>query len=363
MITEYILYSTSNKTRNIRALPPQKEETMRFKSILLVLALVLVTSGLVFASGTQEASPASGNAEAESIDFPTRPVNYVVGWSAGGGSDIVSRVLCAEAEKFLGQPITVVNNSGGSGAVSYTQIANANPDGYTIGNTTGTISTHKFMGNLDFGHEAFVPIITINSDPGAIWVATDAPWETLDDLVEHLRANPESLTIASSNPGSVTRFGTILLEQEAGIKFQIASQAGGESAGPGLVAGGHVDVAQAALVTGKSLYDAGEIRPLGVMADERVAAFPDVPTYKEQGYDVEIYNMRQVIAPRETPQEIIDVLYDAFYQAANSEEYVSFMEESGSTPLDWGPEESRAYLEEQDELFRGIIESVGLLVE
>lgn len=339
-----------------------KEETMRFKSLLLVLALVLVVSGLALASGAEEAS-GMPEEEAEGIDFPTRPVTYIVGWSAGGGSDIVSRVLCAEAEKFLGQPITVINRSGGSGTVSYTEISNSPPDGYTIGNCTGTISTHKFMGNLDFGHEAFEPIITINSDPGAIWVAVDAPWETLDDLVEDLRANPESITIASSNPGSVTRFGTMLLEQEAGIKFQIASQAGGESAGPGLVAGGHVDAAQAALVTGKSLYDAGEIRPLGVMADERVAAFPDVPTYKEQGYDVEIYNMRQVLAPKGTPREIIDVLYDAFYQAANSDEYQTFMNESGSTPLDWGPDESRAYLEEQDELFRSIIVSAGLLVE
>lgn len=320
--------------------------------IVVVLAvMVLAGAGLVFAEGVEE------------DEFPTRPVTYIVGWSEGGGSDIVGRVLCAEAEQHLGSPLTVVNHPGGSGTRSYTEIKDARPDGYTIGNTTGTISTHKFMGNLDFGHEAFVPIITFNYDPGAIWVADDAPWETLDDLVEHLKENPESVTIASSNPGSVTRFGTLLLEQEAGIKFRIASQAGGESAGPGLVAGGHVEACQAAPVTAKSLYEAGEIRPLGVMAEERLDAFPEIPTYIEQGYDITIANYRQVIAPKDTPQARVDILNEAFTQAANSERFLNFMNESGSNPLDWGPERSREYLEQQDALFRQIIEDAGLLEE
>ncbi|MGD8114391.1 MAG: tripartite tricarboxylate transporter substrate binding protein [Sphaerochaetaceae bacterium] len=331
-----------------------------FANYALIAIFILVTS-MVFGAGQEEAQGMQEDAAA--IEFPTRPVQYVVGWSAGGGSDIVSRVLCAEAEKFLGQPITVVNHSGGSGARSYTEIANAPADGYVIGNTTGTISTHVFMGNLDFGHEAFVPVMTINSDPGAIWVKTDAPWETLQDLIDDLKANPESITIASSNPGSITRFGTLLLEKAAGVKFKIASQAGGESAGPGLVAGGHVDACQAAPVTAKSLYEAGEIRPLGVMDTERVAAFPEIPTYKEQGYDITIYNMRQIIAPKDTPDEVVDILYQAFKKAANSDKYQNFMKDSGSTPLDWDPEKSREFLIEQDKQFKQYITDAGLLVE
>ncbi len=324
--------------------------------MVVVLVLALAPATFVFAAGAPEQ-------EGAAVDFPTRPVTYIVGWSAGGGSDIVSRVLVSEAEKYLGQPITVVNQPGGYGTRSYTEIKNARPDGYTIGNTTGTISTHVFAGNLEFGHEAFVPIITINEDPGAIWVRHDAPWETLNDLVDDLRANPESITIASSNPASITRFGTILLEQVADVKFRIASQAGGESAGPGLVAGGHVDAAQAAPVTAQALYEAGEIRALGVMSDERVPAFPEIPTYKEQGFDVTIGNFRQIIAPKDTPQEIIDILYEAFRQAANSDTYQNFMNESGSTPLDWGPERSREHLIRQDEEFKAILQSIGQYVE
>ncbi|MGM0432927.1 MAG: Bug family tripartite tricarboxylate transporter substrate binding protein [Spirochaetota bacterium] len=321
------------------------------KLVIVLAVLIFAAGGVLMAEGAQERT------------YPQRPVTYIVGWSEGGGSDIVSRVLTAEAEKHLGQPITIVNHPGGSGTRSYSEIADAKPDGYTIGNTTGTISTHKFMGNLEYGHEEFVPIITFNYDPGGIWVKHDAPWETLEDLVEDLKADPESVTIASSNPGSVTRFGTLLLEDEAGVQFKIASQSGGESKGPGLVAGGHVDACQAAPVTAKSLYEAGEIRPLGVMAEERLDAFPEIPTYIEQGYDVTIANYRQVIAPKDVSDDVVDALTDAFTKAARSDKYVNFMEDSGSIPLDWGPEKSRQHLEQQDELFKGIIEDAGLLEE
>ncbi|MDX9958579.1 MAG: tripartite tricarboxylate transporter substrate binding protein [Spirochaetia bacterium] len=331
----------------------------RYSMALLVLALIMGFTANVFATGAPEQETATTG----KIDFPTRPVTFIVGWDAGGGSDIVSRILCAEAEKFLGQPITIVNMPGGSGTRSYTEIANAKPDGYTIGNTTGTISTHVFAGNLNFGHEAFVPIMTMNDDPGAIWVKQDAPWQTLDDLIKDLKANPESITIASSNPASITRFGTIMLEQVAGVRFRIASQAGGESAGPTLVAGGHVDAAQAAPVTAKALYEGGKIRSLGVMADQRVPAFPDIPTYKEQGYDASIGNLRQIIAPKDTPQEIVDILYEAFRKAANSETYVKFMNESGSTPLDWDYKKSREFLIQQDKDFSEILKSIGQYVE
>ncbi len=316
-----------------------------------VFAVMFVMIGVCFA----------GNAI--SADFPKKPVSYIIGWKTGGGSDLVGRVLCAEAEKFLGQRIVIINKPGGSGAKAYMEISRAKPDGYTIGNCTGTISTHKFMGNISIGSEAFAPIITFNRDPGGFWVKKDAPWKTLKDLVDYAKKNPEKITVAASNPGSITRFGLLLLEEAAGIKFKIASQPGGESKGPKLVAGGHVDACQAAPVTGRSLYKSGLIRPLGFMAEKRVAAYPDVPTYIEQGYNVTIGNYRQVLAPKDTPPEIINILYEAYKKAANSEKYLSFMNNGGSVPLDWGPDKSKAFLKEQDEFFKKMIKNMGLYKE
>jgi tripartite-type tricarboxylate transporter receptor subunit TctC len=315
---------------------------VKLTALLAVLCLVM-TAGTAFAA-----------------DFPTKPITFLIGWSTGGGSDLVSRVLCGEAEKHLGQPIVIVNKPGGSGAKSYMEIYQARPDGYTIGNTTGTISTHKHLGNIPVGYEGFKPVMTFNYDPGAIWVKEDAPWQTLEEFVQSARENPDSITVAASNPGSITRFGLLLLEEEAGVKFRIASQAGGESAGPGLVAGGHVDACQAAPVTGRSLYEAGKIRPLGVMSEERLDAFPEIPTYKEQGYDITIANYRQIIAPKRTPDEVINVLYDAFKKAAEGEKYQKYMHESGSVPLSLSPEESLELMRDQSKFFMKMIMDMGM---
>lgn len=169
--------------------------------------------------------------------------------------------------------------------------------------------------------------------------------------------------MAASNPGSITRLGLQLLELKENVKFKIASQSGGESAGPSLVAGGHVDACQAAPVTAKSLYDAGEIRPLGIMSETRVEAFPDIPTFMEQGYDVVMHNTRQVLAPKGTPKEVVDKLYAAFKAAAESETFKKFMNESGSMILTWDQKQSTEFLEKQDAQFKELLQQVGLYKE
>lgn len=321
---------------------------MKFKKIAIGAALCLA---VLFSA------PAFG------ADFPVRPVTYIIGWETGGGSDLVSRVLCAEAEKFLGQPIVIVNKPGGSGAKAYVEISKAKPDGYTIGNTTGTISTHKFMGVIPIGQEAFEVVITFNSDPGGLWVKKDAPWKDLKELIEDARKHPDTITVAASNPGSITRLGLQLLELREDVKFKIASQAGGEAKGPSLVAGGHVDACQAAPVTAKSLYDAGEIRPMGVMSEVRVEAFPEIPTFMEQGYDVVMHNTRQILAPKGTPKEVVAKLYSAFKSAAESETFKKFMNESGSMILTWDQAKSTEFLEGQDAQFKELLQQVGLYKE
>ena len=317
----------------------------------LVFAIVMVV-GLVGFTAT-----------AFSGGYPTKPVTYIIGWTTGGGSDLVGRVLCAETEKYLGQPIVIINKPGGSGAKAYMEIARAKPDGYVIGNCTGTISTHKFMGNIPIGSEAFEIIITFNSDPGGIWVKKDAPWKTLKDFVAYAKKNPGKVTVAASNPGSITRFGLIFLEEKAGVKFKIASQAGGEGKGPRLVAGGHVDACQAAPVTGRPLFESVLIRPLGFMSEERVSAFPEVPTYIEQGFETTIANYRQVLAPKGTPPDVVNTLYAAFKKGVASEKFQTFMKKSASVPLDWGPEKSRKFLAKQDAQFKKLIMQMGLYKE
>jgi tripartite-type tricarboxylate transporter receptor subunit TctC len=244
---------------------------MSKKAFTAAIVMVLLLAG-VSALGAQS----------KKASFPTRPVTFIIGWATGGGSDIVAGCCARRRNGIWDSPSSSSTSREGPEPRRYVEIANSKPDGYVIGNTTGTISTHKFMGVIPIASEAFEVVTTFNSDPGAIWVAQDSPYKTLKDLVEAARKNPETITIASSNPGSITRFGTLMLEKVAGIRFKIVSQSGGEAEGPNLVAGGHVVACQAAVVTALSLYQAGLIRPLGVMDDERIASFPEIPTYKEQ---------------------------------------------------------------------------------
>lgn len=320
--------------------------TMMHLTVALVTATFLVVA------------PGQRTAAAET--FPDKQVSFVIGWSAGGGSDLSARFLCSFAEKHLGKPFAIQNMEGGSGAKAYMYIAKSRPDGYTIGNTTSTISTHKAMGNIPLGSDDFEPIIAFNEDPGGIWVKADAPWQNLDEFIAHAKNNPGKVTIAASNPGSITRFQMMAIEQAAGIELNVLSQKGG--AGPGLVAlaGGHIDAAMGTPLEGFTLYNAGKIRPLGVLSEERVGILPDTPTLKEQGLPVALSTNRMVIAPKGTPPERIQILHEAFKKAVHDPEYQQALTSKGSTWLDWDPERCKRYLKEQDALFEELIKKAGL---
>jgi tripartite-type tricarboxylate transporter receptor subunit TctC len=301
--------------------------------------------------------PALGMAEEA---FPSKPINFVIGWSAGGGSDLSTRFLLSHAEKHLGQPFAVQNMEGGSGAKAYMYIAKSKADGYTLGNTTSTISTHRFMGTIPLGSQDFEPIIAYNEDPGGLWVKADAPWKTLQEFIDYSKAHAGEVTVAASNPGSITRFQMMAIENATGLSFNVLSQKGG--AGPGLVAlaGGHIPAAMGTPLEGFTLYKAGKIRPLGFMSEERVTRFSDVPTFKEQGVPVVLATNRMIVAPKGTPKDRIQVLYEALKKGVHTPEFQESLESKGSSWLDWDPEKCRAYLKEQDAKFEALIKKAGL---
>ncbi len=294
-------------------------------------------------------------------EYPTRPVQFLIGWSIGGGSDQAGRALCMFAEKYFKEPFSIQNLPAGSGAKSYMTIAKADPDGYTIGSSTSTISTLKPMGTIPLGANDFEQIILFNSDPGGIWVHKDAPWKTLPEFLAHAKANPGKVSIAASNPGSITRFQMLALEKAGGVKFRVLSQSGGAAKGLTALAGKHVDAAMGTPLEGNALYASGNIRPLGFSSEERVPMLKDVPTWKEQGIDVALSTARTVMAPKGTPKEVVDALYNAFKQAVNDPEFRKSMESKGSNVHDLNPEQTREFLAKQDAQFRELIESAGLL--
>ena len=302
-------------------------------------------------------------ADAAQEKFPSRPVTLLSGWAAGGGTSLVLSVAVPVAEKFLKQQIVVSTKEGGSGAVSLTQLRREKPNGYTIAITTSAINVHKFLGTLDFGYEVFEPFIALNSDPGGISVKIDAPWKNLKEFIEYARKNPGKVAVAGSNPGSVTRLELHRLEQVAGVSFNIISFPG--AAGPGVtaLAGGHVEAAIATPLETKALREAGQVRMLGVMSEQRLPNEPNIPTCREQGFDAVMATHRVLLAPKGTPPDRIQILHDAFKQAVESKEYTKFVDSQASMKIYLTAAQTKEFLAQQDILFKEVISKAGLLKE
>ncbi len=295
--------------------------------------------------------------------FPSKPITIYCGYASGGGTSLVLSVLAPVAEKILKQQIVVSQKEGGSGAVSFTMLRRAKPDGYTIAIATSSINVHKFLGTLDFGYEAFDPFIALNFDPGGISVKEDAPWKNIKEFIEYAKKNPGKVSVAASNPGSVTRLQLHLTEQVAGVQFKIISFPG--AAGPGVtaLAGGHVDAAIATPLETKAMRVAGKVRMLGVMSEQRLSNEPSLPTCREQGYDLVSATNRVLMAPKGTPADRIRILHNAFKQAVESQEYARFVDSQASAKIYLTTEQTKEFLAKQDLLFKGIIEKAGLTVE
>ena len=287
---------------------------------LFTLALALVT-GSVFA----QAAFAQG--------FPTKPVQLMVAYPAGGSTDIAARIVAAIAEKDLGQSIVVVNKGGAGGQVGWTEMSRAKPDGYYIGfinlpalNTVILDPDRKAAFNAD----AFVPVINQVLDPGIIWVKGDSPYKNLKDLIDAAKRNPQKISAATTGILSDDHLAILMMEEAApGALFRIVHFEGGA---PVLTAvmGGHIDCAFDNVGSVFRRIKTGELRALAVMDTQRSPFIPDVPTMPELGYKTVISSSTRGIAvPKGTPQPVIRRLEQSLKKAMDDPEHLKKMEEAG----------------------------------
>ncbi|MFD0717025.1 tripartite tricarboxylate transporter substrate binding protein [Paenibacillus sp. GCM10027626] len=262
-------------------------------------------------------------------EFPKKSVSMIVPYSAGGGTDAVARALASATESYLGQPMAILNKTGGGGAVGMTEGANAKADGYTVTMITLALSTMPHAGLAPISYKDFTPIALINMDPATITVPTDSPFHTLNDIIKYAKENPGKLKVGNSGSGLSKDYAGALFEEAAGISM---THVPFEGAAPTINAllGNHIDVIT--VTTGEVLaqVQGGKLKTLGVMAEERAAVMPDVPTMKELGLDIgEFGPWRGLGVPKDTPAEVVKTLSDAFSKAVNDEKFKTFMEQNG----------------------------------
>jgi tripartite-type tricarboxylate transporter receptor subunit TctC len=288
-------------------------------------------------------------------------ITVVCPWAAGGGTDQVSRFWAEELEQELGQRVVVDNKTGGSGATGHGAGAKARPDGNTITMITFELCTMKPMGLDAPTREDFRPLIQVNADPAAIVVRKDAPWQTLPELLDHIKAHPEEVIMSGTATGGAWDLARVGLLKAAGIPVNAVIWMPNTGAAPSLtdLLGGHVHVVCCSVPEAANQIEAGELRVLAVMSPQRLAKYPDVPTVKEQGIDWEAVGWRGLAVPKGTPDDVAERLNAACRKIAESEAYQKFMDDRGFEIQIRGAEEFAAFLAEQDRQWQPVIEAAG----
>ncbi len=276
---------------------------------------------------------ALGSASASAQEYPTRPINLIVAFPAGGSTDIGARVLAGIAEKMIGQPIVVVNKGGAGGQVGWTELARAKPDGYTIGflnlpatNTTILDPERQAI----FNEASFTPIANQVLDPGVIWVAANSPFKTLKDLIEAGKAKPGTLRAATTGILSDDHLAILMVEEaNPGLNFRIVHLLG-SAAQMKETLGGNIDVSFDNVGGIVPQVKAGQVRALAVMDTERSKFLPDVPTTKELGMpNVISSSTRGIGGPKGMDPVVVKKLQDVFVKAMADPDHVKRLDDAG----------------------------------
>lgn len=292
-------------------------------------------------------------------DFPSRPIVLIVPWAAGGGTDRVARQLAVGLERELGVPVNVVNATGASGVTGHTRGALARADGYTLTLITVELNMLHWRALTPLTYADFTPVALINRDPAALFVRKDAPWQTLAELSEHVRAHPRTLRASGTALGGIWHIALAGWLTAIGVDPEAVRWISIEGASPSLqelLAGG-VDIVSTSLPEARSLLEAGEIRALGVMAEERVPQFPQVPTFQEQGIDHAAGVWRGVALPAGTPEPVTTEIVTATERVVTGSEFREFMQKAGFNREYEGPSEFEASLARLDRTFGELLPS------
>lgn len=295
-------------------------------------------------------------------DYPNRPITLICPWSPGGGTDLTSREVAALLERELGVPVNVINATGGGGVTGHTRGALARPDGYTLTMITVELNMLHWRGLTSISYRDYQPLVLLNRDAAALFVRDDAPWQTAADLLAHVRAHPGELRTSGTARGGIWHLALAGWLQAAGLKPTDAIWVSVNGAGPSLqelMAGG-VQVVCCSVPEARSLLDAGRVRCLGVMADERLPDFPHVPTMKEQGIAWSMGGWRGVAVPAGTPAPIVQKLATALDKIVHGEDYVEFTRRTGFNWSYEAPDQFAATLARLDGEFGKLLTSEAL---
>ena len=324
------------------------------KLLTTFASLTLVALGLV----------TSANVSAQ--EYPSKAINFIVAYAAGGNADIRARQLGLELSKILGKPVIVDNKPGAGGNIGTEYIARAAPDGYTIG--IGSFAplavNHALFKKLNYdAAKDLTPVILLEKGPLVLMVNPKSPHKTVKDIVDAAKAKPGVLTIANGGIGGSHHLSAELFKQAAGIDMISVPYKGGAPGATDLQAG-NVDMMFEQMYAAAPSIQANKLRPIATTSAKRLAGAPTVPTFAEAGYPaVEVQNFQGIIAPKGTPRAIVDKLNAAINQALAVPEFRSKITNQDNEPVGGTPEAFAAYVKAEAEKWGKVVRAAKIQPE
>jgi tripartite-type tricarboxylate transporter receptor subunit TctC len=319
-----------------------KKVTIRFIAFLALAAVVFPVS--VF-----------------SAEYPAKALTYIICFNPGGESDITARIQEPVLKKYFGQDVVITYKIGGGGSVGWSELIRSKPDGYTI---AGDNLPHIILQPLERGKAGYntldlKQIYMFESTPDLLVVREDSAFKTLQDFIEYAKKNPPGIvTVGGSGSSTANDLGTTMLNKAAGIKLTYIPFGGSGSAVPALL-GGHVTALMTYSTMGVKYK--GKFRSLAIASEERMAVLPDVPTFKELGYDIVEGAYRGVAAPPGTPDDIVKKLADLFDKVMKDPEVQKKMDQNGFKTEYMGPEEALKLVKKKMVEYEAIMKELGRL--
>ena len=289
--------------------------------------------------------------------FPHKPIELVVPYPAGGGTDVLGRAFALAATKHLPQPLIVMTKPGAAGAIGWADVLNGKEPGYKIALLATDLMTQPNMGLTKITYQDFTPIARLNYDPAAITVRADAPWKTVEEFIA--AAKKGDFRIGNGGNGSTWHLAAAAIEDKTGAKFNHIPFAGANPAALSLL-GGHIE---AITVSAAEVYPhvaGGKLRLLAVMSDQRIKGFENVPTLKERGLDIQVGTWRGLAVPKNTPPEIVAILRAA---TAKTAEEQSLKEALAKQNMGYAYAEGDAFgavMARDHEFYKTLIQKLGI---
>ncbi len=293
--------------------------------------------------------------------YPNRPITLIVPWGAGGGSDYHARTLAGMLERELKQPVNVVNRTGGSGVVGHSAIAEAAPDGYTLGLVTVEVGMMHWQGLTKLTHADYTPVSLVNYVPAGVQVSSDSKYKTIKDLLDDARANPGKLKGSGTGQGGIWHLALAGMLMKAGMKADQIPWVPSDGAASGLkeLVAGSIQVTTNAAAESSTLIKSGKVRLLATMTPQRLPAF-DAPTLKESGVDWELQSFLAIAGPKGMPKNIADQLDASIKKIVATAEWKTAMDARGFGLNYLNSADFGKFMERSNNDLGGVMKAIGL---